>query len=99
MSAKFAFATTFAAILLLNGLSAGAMTQSIAKDAKKNDKKPAIAVSYATSQQLTKEKKKDDGKKQEITLASGVSQSSLMKPAGLREYQIQHRHHRHSINA
>lgn len=94
MSAKFAFASTFATILLLNALTAGAVTQSIAKDTKKHDKKPAVAVSLASSQRSV-EKKKDDGKKKEITLASGFNQSALMKPASLRH----HRHHRYSTNA
>jgi hypothetical protein len=94
LSAKFAFASTFAAILLLNGLTAGAVTQSIAKETKKNDKK-SVAVSVVSTQQRSVEKKKDDGKKKEITLASGFYQPSLMKPASLRH----HRHHRYSYNA
>lgn len=97
MSTKFEFISTFALILLLNGLTAGAVTQSLAKDTKKHDKKPAVAVSVASSQRSV-EKKKDGDKKTEITLASGFYQPALMKPANLRGHQ-QHRHHRYSTNA
>lgn len=96
MSAKFAFASTFAAILLLNGLAAGAITQSLAKESKKNDKKP-VAVSVVSIDQRSVEKKKDSDKKKEITLASGFYQPVLMKPANLRQHQ-QHRHRCSSTN-
>lgn len=96
MSAKFAFVSTFAAILLLNGLTAGAVTQSIAKETKKKDKSNVVAID--STQQRSVEKKKDGDKKKEITLAAGFYQPALMKPANLREHQ-QHRHHRYSTNA
>jgi hypothetical protein len=78
MSSKFAFVSTLAVIMLLNGLTAGAVTQSLAKDGKK-----------------------DDNKKEEISLAAGAYQPALMKPASWRHFQQQqqHRHHRYSTNA
>jgi hypothetical protein len=94
MSSKFAFTSTFAAILLLNCLTAGAVTQSLAKEPKKNDKKSEV-VGIVSTQQRSVEKKKDDGKKKEVTIASGFYQPALMKPASLRH----HRHHRYSYNA
>jgi hypothetical protein len=72
MSAKFAFISTLAAVLLVNGLTAGAVTQSIAKDTKKHDKKPA-ATATAESQRAEEHKKKDD-KKQELAAASQRSE-------------------------
>ncbi len=97
MSAKFAFVSTLTAVLLFNGLTAGAATQSIAKETKKKDDKKSNVAAVDSSQQRSVEKKKDGDKKKEITLVSGFYQPALMKPASLRQHQ--HRHHRYSTNA
>jgi hypothetical protein len=68
MSVKFAFVSTLAGVLLVNGLAIGATTQSIAKDTKKDHKKP-VATAMADSQRAEEHKKKDD-KKQELASAN-----------------------------
>ena len=92
MSTKFAFVSTLAGVLLLNGLAAGAITQTLTKDTKKHDKKPPVTMSV-NSQRAEEHKKKDDEKKQELTAANSY-QPALMKPASWRHFQQTHRHYR-----
>lgn len=95
MSTKFAFVSTLGLVMLLNGFSAGAVTYSLAKDTKKQDKKPVVA-SVADTSQRSVEKKKDDQKKEELVTSL---QPALMKPASWRSLQQQrhYNHHRTTI--
>lgn len=96
MSAKFAFVSTLGLVMLLNGFSVGAATNS--KDTKKKDEKSAITMSLASNQR-SEEKKKDDEEKQDLVAVNSY-QPALMKPASWRHFQQQqHRHHRYTTNA
>ena len=94
MSAKFAFVSTFALMLLLNGFAAGAITHSITT--KSNQ--PTISASLVSSGQRTEEEKKDGDKKNEL-VAVNIHQPTYMKPASLHHFGKQHKSYRYRTNA
>lgn len=98
MSAKLAFVTTLAGVLLINGFSFGAVPQLTAKDTKKHDKKPVVTL-VENSQRSEEHKKKDDEKKQQQVVTNANYQPALMKPASWRHFQQTHQRHRSMRNA